>query len=487
MSDRSQRHAAPATNETRREFLVRGGQVAAAAATFSGTLRAADEKAPPADPAAKAPAASPAANAAVNPGGSDEIRLALIGCGGRGGGAAADALSVTAAPLRMVAMADVFRDRIDIVNRSLGERFKERVDVPAERSFTGFEAYKQAIDCLRPGDIAICATPVAFRAPHFAYAIEKGVHVFMEKPISMDGPSTRRIIELAGRADAKKLKVGVGLMCRHNSGRQDLFSRLKDGLAGDIVNLYGYRMHDPVHNLDLAPGRGEMGELAWQVKRFHNFLWASGGIFSDYYVHHIDEACWMKDAWPVQAEATGGRHMQGKINDQNFDNYAVEYTFADGAKFFYGGRTIPKCEKKFGVYGQGTKGAFVISARGHHPAKSAIYKGQSIEKDAVVWAAGQPETNPYRQEWEDLVAAIIADKPYNETVRGAQASLVTAMGRFAAHTGRTVTYQEMLESPDDLAAGVELLTDSSPPPLVADAEGRYPVPMPGKYKFEYRG
>jgi predicted dehydrogenase len=451
----------------RREFLGKTSQLMAAATAsgFTGSLL------------------TGRAHAA----GSDEIRVALIGCGGRGAGAAADALSVPDAPLKLVAMADIFKERTDIVRRSLTEQFKERIDVPEERTFIGFEAFKQAIDCLRPGDIAISASPPAFRAVHFQYAIDKGVHLFMEKPVSIDGPSTKRIIDLAAKAEEKRLKVAVGLMCRHSVARRELFDRLRNGEAGELIAFRGYREHTPPHNLDLAPGvPAGMSELAWQCKRFHNFLWASGGIFSDYCVHHIDEACWMKSAWPVKAEAVGGRQFHGKIDDQNFDNYAIEYTFDDGTKFFYYSRVMKNCEQKFGIFGQGSKGAFTISGSGHSPAKSTIYKSQQMDKDNILWTAGQPEKSPYRLEWENFVAAIRNDEPYSEAVRGAQASLATAMGRFAAHTGKPVTFDEMVNSTDDLTAGVAALTDSSPAILRADAEGRYPVPMPGKFKFEYR-
>ena len=467
------------TGSSRRLFL--GTTTQAAAAVFAGTLlsesRAEDsvEKASPEN-----------AVPAVHAGGSDEIRVALIGCGGRGGGAAADALSVANTPLKIVAMADVFRSRVDIVRRSLTEQFKERVDVPEDRAFTGMYAYQQAIDCLRPGDIAIFATPPAFRAVHFAAAIQRGVHTFMEKPVSIDGPSTKRIIDLAAQADAKNLKVGVGLMCRHCDRRRELSDRLNDGEAGELMDFRGYRMHTPAQSFELAPGHQEIPELLWQIKRFHGFLWASGGIFSDYYVHHIDEVCWMKGAWPVSAEATGGRHYRGKLDDQNFDSYAVEYTFADGTKFFYSGRSMKDCQQKFGVFGQGTKGAFTISASGHSPARCTIYKSQQMDKANIAWTAEQPEPNPYRREWEHLVAAIMNNEPYNEAVRGAEASLVTAMGRFAAHTGKLVTFDEMLNSPDDLTAGVATLTDSSPAILLANSDGSYPTPNPGKYKFEYR-
>ena len=455
---------------SRRSFLATSAR-AATAAGFSGTLLS-GHVVPP-----------------VHAAGSDAINVALIGCGGRGGGAAADALSVPGGRVKVVAMADVFQGQIDIIKRSLASSFKERVDVPDDRSFVGFEAYKQAVDCLSPenGDIALFATPPAFRAVHFGYAIERGVNVFMEKPVSIDGPSTKRMIALAAKAEEKNLKVGVGLMCRHCVARQELFDRLQDGEAGELINFYGYRQHNPPHNLDLAPGiPAGMTELQWQVKRFHNFLWGSGGIYSDYYVHHVDEVCWMKNAWPVSAQATGGRHYKGVIDDQNFDNYAVQYDFADGTKFFYSGRVMKNCLQQFGVFGQGTKGAFTISGSGHSPAKSVIYKSQKMSDDNVLWAAKQPEPNPYRTEWVDLVAAIEEDKPYNEVKRGAEASLVTAMGRFAAHTGRLVTFDEMMECPDDLTAGVAELTDDSPAPLLADADGRYPTPQPGRYKFEFR-
>jgi predicted dehydrogenase len=201
----------------------------------------------------------------------------------------------------------------------------------------------------------------AFRAPHFAYAIEKGVHTFMEKPVSIDGPTTRRIIELAAKATEKNLKVGVGLMCRHCDRRAELLERLRNGEAGELLSFYGYREHNPPHNLDLFPGPQGMSELLWQIKRFHNFLWASGGIFSDYCVHHIDEVCWMKGAWPVRAEAIGARQLRGKIDDQNFDNYGIEYTFDDGAKFFYTCQVMKDCDNKFGLWGQGSKSAFAIS------------------------------------------------------------------------------------------------------------------------------
>ena len=457
----------------RRAFL---GSAAAAVAT---SALAAEGDTPPAGPAVPP--------GGVHVAGSDEIPAALVGCGGRGGSAIIDAFDARGGRVKLTAMADVFPERIAAVKRSLLEQFPDRMDVPDDRTFVGFDAFRLAIDSLPAGGIAIFTTPPAFRAAHFAYAIEKGVHVFMEKPVSIDGPSTKRIIELAPLADAKRLKVAVGLMCRHSDRRRELVERLRDGEAGDLIAFRGYRSHTPPHNLDLAPGPEGMSELMWQVKRFHNFLWASGGVFCDYCIHHIDEVAMMKGAFPVMADAVGGRHYKGKICDQNFDVYSVEYTFEDGVKFFYESRLMNNCRQHFGAYGQGSKGAFTISTSGHSPAKSTIYKSQRMANDNILWTAEQPEPNPYRQEWDHFVEAIIADTPYNEAIRGAEASLATAMGRFSAHVGRPVTFQEMLDCPEDFTAGVEHLTLESPAPIIADAEGRYPVPNPGRTRFELRG
>lgn len=458
---------------TRRRFLG-----AAGAAVATTTLAADGEK-------SQEPAGLPPGG--VHVAGSDEICVALVGCGGRGGSAIVDAFDARGGRVKLIAMADVFPERVASAKRSLEEQFKDRMDVPDDRTFIGFDAFRQAIDALPAGGIAIFATPPAFRAAHFACAIEKGVHVFMEKPVSIDGPSTRRIIELAPLADAKRLKVAVGLMCRHCDRRRELLERLREGEAGDLIAFRGYRSHTPPHNLDLAPGPEGMSELMWQIKRFHNFLWASGGVFSDYCIHHVDEVSMMKGDWPVVADAVGGRHYKGRISDQNFDVYSVEYTFADGVKFFYESRLTSNCRQHFGVHGQGSKGAFTISTSGHSPAKPTIYRSQRMAKDNILWTAEQPEPNPYRREWDHFVEAIVADTPYNEAIRGAEASLVTAMGRFSAHVGRPVTFQEMLDCPEDFTAGVEHLTLESPAPIVADAEGRYPVPNPGRTRFELRG
>jgi predicted dehydrogenase len=335
------------------------------------------------------------------------------------------------------------------------------------------------MDCLKPGDVVILATPPAFRWVHFAYAIGKGLNVFMEKPVTVDGPTSRKMLALAEKSIQKNLKVGVGLMCRHCKARQELFDRIKGGQIGDIVALRAYRQTGPGGSMPVPPKPNDISELFYQIKMFHGFLWASGGCYSDFLIHNIDECCWMKDAWPVQAKATGARTYRGDAIDQNFDTYSVEYTFDDGAKLFLEGRNIDGCDTEFASYAHGTKGSAIISTSSHTPAKCRIYKGQKMVKKNLAWAYPQPEPSPYQLEWDQLVEAIRKDHTYNEVKRGVEASLVTSMGRMAAHTGQIVTFEEMLSCPHEFGPDVDKLTMYSPAPLQAGPNGKYPYPEPG--------
>ena len=221
-----------------------------------------------------------------------------------------------------------------------------------------------------------------------------------------------------------------------------------------------------------------MSDLLYQIQRFHSFIWASGGAYSDFYVHSIDECCWMKEAWPVQAQALGGRHYRGKSIDQNFDTYSVEYTFADGTKFLFYGRTMDGCYPEFASYAHGTKGMAIVSVWGGRN-KGRAFKGQLDRDSDVIWKCSPQEENMYDVEWEDLIDAIRQDKPYNEVKRGAEASLVTSMGRMAAHTGQIVTYDQILNLDHEFAPDVDKLTMDSPAPLLAGPDGKYPIPQPG--------
>ena len=446
----------PNPGASRREFLKTTGT----AATVS----------------ALAGVAVPAVHAAED----NTIRIALVGCGGRGTGAVGDALSTRQGPIKLVAMADVFKDRLDNSYDELKKAYGNKIEVGCDHKFLGFDAYRKAMDCLRPGDVVILATPPAFRWVHFTYAIEKGIHTFMEKPIAVDGPSARRMMSLGEDAKKKNLKVGVGLMCRHCDARQELFNRIKDGEIGDLVLLRAYRQTGPVGSALTEPKPDGISELLYQIRKFHGFLWASGGCFSDFLIHNIDECCWMKDAWPVSAKGSGARCYRGNCIDQNFDTYSVEYTFADGAKLFLEGRNITGCNQEFASYAHGTKGSAVISSNSHSPARSRIYKGQKFVRNDIVWAYPPPEPNPYQVEWDDLIHAIRKDKRYNEVRRGAEASLVTAMGRMAAHTGQVITYDDMLHCKIEFAPEVDKLTMTSPAPLQLDPKTKhYPFPQPG--------
>jgi predicted dehydrogenase len=389
-------------------------------------------------------------------------------------------------------MADVFPDRLkdSYHNLSNGERAKQ-IDVPEDRKFIGFDAYRKAMDCLKPGDIVILTTPPAFRWVHFTYAVEKGLNVFMEKPVAVDGPAAKKMFKLAEESLKKNLKVGVGLMCRHCPVRGELFHKINnDKVIGDLVLLKATRMKGPEATCFSPPRPENVNELEYQIRRFHSFLWASGGCYSDFLIHNIDECCWMKDDWPVKAQATGGRHyrvLDGvTLIDQNFDHYAVEYVFKDGARLLLEGRTMPDCYQEFASHVYGSKGSAIVSQSSHFPAKSRTFKGWNFDKADITWDYGKDDSDPYQIEWDDLLAAIRADKPYNEVKRGTEASLVTAMGRMAAHTGRVITWDDILNCEHEFAPDVDKLTLGGPAPILADKDGKYPVPNPGKNpKREY--
>ncbi|MHB0960616.1 MAG: Gfo/Idh/MocA family protein [Pirellulaceae bacterium] len=453
----------PLPTATRRDFLKHSGTVAYAsvlAATFAPHVHAAED---------------------------NEIQVALIGCGGRGTGAAANALAVKRGPLKLVAMADVFEDKLNGSYNGLQAQFADRTEVPEDRRFLGFDGYRKAMDCLKPGDVAILATPPAFRWVQFAYAIEKGLHVFMEKPVTVDGPTTRKMFQLAEDADKKNLKVGVGLMVRHCRGRRELYDRIRSGEIGDIIAMRAYRMSG--RSAAAGPNKSDMSDVLYQIRNFHSFLWASGGVFSDYYIHQIDECSWMKDAWPVDARACGGRHYREGAVDQNLDNYSVEYTYPDGAKLFYYGRNMTGCQDAFASFAHGSRGGAIISTASHTPGRVRTFKNQSFEEQNQIWAFPQPEPNPYQMEWEDLVDAIRDDTAYNEVKRGATASLVTSMGRMAAHTGQIITFDQMLNCEHEFAPEIAQMSVDGPAPIKANDQGEYPVPMPGiltDREYEYR-
>jgi hypothetical protein len=308
----------------------------------------------------------------------------------------------------------------------------------------------------------------------------------MEKPVTVDGPTSKRMLKLAQDASAKNLKVGVGLMSRHSRPLQELAKRVHDGEIGQIILQRGYRMAGNIGFFSSLPKPAGISELLYQVQRFHSFLWASGGCYSDFYIHIIDHLGWMKNAWPVKAQTLGGRHYRLSPEgvayvDQNLDTYSVEYTYADGTKFYFDGRCMNGCQPFYASYLHGTKGMGIASKSGDCGQPSSLYKSQTATPADMIWESqvNPDERDPYQNEWNDLLDAIRDDKPYNEAARGVEASIVSSMGRMAAHTGREITFEEMLQCELEMAPGVDKLTMDSPAPLIADANGRYPVPQPG--------
>lgn len=428
-----------------------------------------------------------------------KIKVSLIGCGGRGTGAAAQALGVSESlgPIELHSMVDVYQDKLDKAYTTLSNpkrpQIAEKVNVPKERQIVSFEGYKQAMDQLSPGDVAIFTTPLAFRWVFFEYAVKKGINVFMEKPVIADGPTARRMLELNKKAKAKNLKVGVGLMCRHSEARRELVERVRDGAIGEITNLRSYRQAGPIGSAFTPPYNKDEypSELMYQIRRFHSFLWLSGGAVSDFLVHHVDEACWLKGEWPVRCMGNGGRHYRGNDVDQNFDTYACEYTFADGTKYDMFGRNVAGCHNEFAVYAHGSKGSAVMSNQSHHPAYSRIYKHHNIDRnyrnkrDDVAWRYPMDprEPNPYELEWEHLIEAIRRDQPYNEVDRGVMASAATSLGRMAAHTGQELEMDDFMNSDHEFSPNTKNITSpDSDTPLKADDKGAYAIPEPGVKK-----
>jgi predicted dehydrogenase len=303
------------------------------------------------------------------------------------------------------------------------------------------------------------------------------------------------MFKLGEDADKRGLKVSVGLMCRHCVARAALLEEIKKGTIGDVMLLQAYRQMGPEASSQSGPKPKDMSDLEYQIRRFHSFLWASGGCYSDFLIHNIDECCWMKGDWPVSAEGAGGRHYKltrggEPAIDQNFDVYSVEYTFPDGTKLQLEGRTMPGCRTRFASYIHGTKGSGIISFNSHSPARPRLYKGHNLppvaKKADLVWEWGKAEPNPYQLEWDHLIAAIRENKKHNEVERGTKASLVTAMGRTAAHTGQSIDMDFMLNNGQELGPNVDKLTISSAPPVVPGVDGKYPAPQPGKGRPPYK-
>ncbi len=444
---------ASSPKSSRRQFLQRSGAVAAVSAL--------------------AGIAIPSVHAAE----SNTIRLALIGCGGRGSGAVANAMNSIHGPVKLYAMADVVDTRLASTHQALSRKFGDRVDVPKDRQFIGFDAYKKAIDCLGPHDVAMLTSFAYVRPLQLEYAVKKGVNVFMEKSFAPDAPGLRRMMLAGEEAKKKNLKIAAGLQCRHSVNRQELIKRIRDGVLGDILLVRAYRVH-PAGGMGKKPK--DYNELLWQIRNFTSFFWVSGGLFAEMNIHQIDELCWLKGDSPAIARGFGGRKVNSPDRSQGFDSHSIEWTFPDGTKATDGVRWLGgHCFSEFATYVHGTKCAAQFSGT-THKATTHIYKDQRTTKDNIVWEAPPERFNPWDAEWNVLLDSIRRDKPQNEVERAALSNFADLMGRAAVHSGREITWKEMTESKFQLYPGkIDDLNYDSQPPVKPDADGFYPVPVPG--------
>jgi len=393
--------------------------------------------------------------------GDETLKVALVGCGGRGGGAAAQALS-TAGPVKLVAVADAFRDRAEGTLRGLMTDHAAKIDVPADRVFVGFDAYQHAIDQC---DVAILTTPPGFRPSHFEYAVAKGKHVFMEKPVATDAPGVRRVLAAAAEAKKKNLKIGVGLQRHHDPGYLEAVRRVQDGAIGDVMFQRVYWCDGGVWHQPRQPGWSEM---QYQMRNWYYFNWLCGDHIVEQHIHNLDVANWVKDATPVRARGHGGRQVRNGIDDgEIFDHHQVEFDYADGSKVF------SYCHHWSGAWSS-------VSEHAHGTKGYADLAGYRID-GAKAWkferARGEEPISPYQREHDVLFDAIRNDKPHDESVRGAQATMTAILGRMATYSGREIAWDAALASEENLFPDV--LDWNANPKSLPDANGRYKIARPG--------
>jgi len=386
--------------------------------------------------------------------GSDQIRVAVVGCGGRGAGAAANCLEADPAT-RIVAVADAFQDRIDSGLALLRGQFGARIDVPAERQFAGLTAYQQALAC--DAHLVILATPPGFRPAQYAAAIQAGKHVFMEKPLAVDAPGFRSVMETNRQADARGLKVVVGLQRHHQSRYLEGMQRIHDGQLGEIEFLRVYWNGGPIW---IKPRQPDWTEMEYQIRNWNVFRWLSGDHICEQHVHNLDVGLWaLGGQHPVEANGMGGREKRkGRDQGHIFDHHAVEFTFANGVRMF------SQCRQMAGVLNK---------------VSEAVHGTQGIWTSAD---QGDTGPSPYLQEHIDWLAAIRSGGKLNEGWHGATSTMTAILGRMATYSGQLVKWDDAVQQgPRETP---EVLALDAPPPVLPDAAGLYDhaAPVPGVYQ-----
>jgi myo-inositol 2-dehydrogenase/D-chiro-inositol 1-dehydrogenase len=401
--------------------------------------------------------------------GAKKLKLALIGCGGRGSGAAVQALTADE-NVELVAMADAFADRIEKSLNGIKEHFdgKKKIDVKEKNRFVGFDAYKKAIDL---ADVVILTTPPGFRPYHFEYAIANDKHVFMEKPVATDPVGIRKVLATAKIAKAKKLNVVVGLQRHYQTKYIEIKQRIDQGAIGKIRSGQVYWNDAGVWVKKRQAGQNE---LEYQMRNWYYFNWLCGDHILEQHIHNIDVANWFIGDYPVSAQGMGGRQVRnGKDHGEIFDHHFVEFTYASGAVISSQCRHIPGTMRRVDEVFQGTQGSVEIG-------KGLItdLEGNSKYKYPRKWGE---DSNPYQVEHDRLFASIRNGGVIADAENGAMSTLTAILGRMATYTGKKITLEEALNS--ELHLMPETVTWDSTPPSVPDSEGNYPIPTPGKTKM----
>jgi len=400
-------------------------------------------------------------------GGDDTIRVGLIGAGGRGRGAASQALS-TEGNVKLVAVADAFSDRLEegleYVKKEMAKRkTPERVAVDEAQKFVGFDAYQKVIDS--DVDLVILATPPGFRPIHFEAAVNAGKHIFMEKPVAVDGPGIRQVLAAAKVAKEKGLAVGVGLQRHHQYPYLEAVERVHNGDIGKIISMRCYWNSSGVW--DPRKTREECsGEMEYQMRNWYYYNWLCGDHIVEQHIHNLDVCNWLIGDHPVRAEGMGGRLVRtDKKYGEIFDHHAVEYVYADGTRTFSQCRHMPNTKNRVTEHAHGTRGTVDLGGR------SPEIKGE------VNWKYKGDSPDPYQVEHDDLFAAIRSGTPYSEAVNGAHATLTSIIGRMATYSGKVIEWDQALNS--NLSLMPERFAWDAAPPTLPDENGVYPIPQPG--------
>lgn len=380
---------------------------------------------------------SPAFAASAARRADDTIRVGVIGCGGRGTGAAANAIDAHPA-VKIVALADLFPDRLNESRIYLQSRedASQRVAIDDAHCFTGFDAYQKLV-ALADVDYVILATPPGFRPAHFKAAVGAGKHVFMEKPVAVDPAGIRTVIEAAERAEAQKLSVVAGTQRRHEASYLALMERVQSGELGEIVAAQCYWNQGGLWVHERKP---EYTDMEWQCRNWLYFCWLSGDHICEQHIHNIDVVNWAKGGPPVKATGMGGRQVRTHAKYGNiFDHFAIEFEYADGSSCTSYCRQIDGCASRVEEVLRGTKG------------RSVSRPGFAVVEGAGAWRFDAENRNPYEQEHVDLVASITGAGPYlNEARRVAESTMTAIMGRMSAYTGKEVTLELAMASQLDL-------------------------------------